>query len=277
MSEPQAETPQSHLIAGDGSQAPTPQSTDGIDREGSGDHEGDNPFDIELTQEEKRRVSERRKKNENRRESLVEDPNQVNIHQFYPELEHQFMKSNSKFNDDQGQQVEKAIKEFVDEDSSLKSQQVEDSNNGTEASMQLVPKEESETATPVWTKEDENNSSDPQKSQRTAGTAGSEGVFGTEVGEDALEQAKARQKQGTVEPKRGSLFQPESWGMDKPYQPSMSEIMAETAEKHLNKAMLLKEAGDYEGVILWINKALQIKGEDVRYYIERGEIGRAHV
>ena len=50
MSEPQAETPQSHLIAGDGSQAPTPQSTDGIDREGSGDHEGDNPFDIELTQ-----------------------------------------------------------------------------------------------------------------------------------------------------------------------------------------------------------------------------------
>ena len=28
--------------------------------------------------------------------------------------------------------------------------------------MQLVPKDESENATPIWTKEDENNSSDPQ-------------------------------------------------------------------------------------------------------------------
>ena len=51
-------------------------------------------------------------------------------------------------------------------------------------------------------------------------------MFGTEVGEETLEQAKARQ-----EKKQGNLFQPESWGMDKPYQPSMREIMVETAEK----------------------------------------------
>ena len=54
MSEPQAETPQSHLTVGERgevptpqSQAPTPQSTD---KDGSGDHEGENPFDIELTE-----------------------------------------------------------------------------------------------------------------------------------------------------------------------------------------------------------------------------------
>lgn len=60
MSEGQTETPQSHLTVGDGSQPPTPQSlgekqgsgfeTDGTDKEGGGDHDGDNPFDIELTE-----------------------------------------------------------------------------------------------------------------------------------------------------------------------------------------------------------------------------------
>ena len=40
---------------------------------------------------------------------LVEDPNQVNIHQFYPELEHQFMKSHSKFNEDQQNQVRNCL------------------------------------------------------------------------------------------------------------------------------------------------------------------------
>ena len=50
----------------------------------------------------------------------------------------------------------------MDEDSSLKSLQGNGSNNGTEASMQLVVKDDSENATPTWTKEDENNSSDPQ-------------------------------------------------------------------------------------------------------------------
>ena len=35
--------------------------------------------------------------------------------------------------------------------------------------------------------------------------------------------------------------------------------------------MQLKEAGDHQGVILWINKALGIKGEDVTYFVERAE------
>ena len=56
MSEPHTETPQSHLTVGDQreaptphSQAPTPQSA-GTDKDGSGDHDGENPFDIELTE-----------------------------------------------------------------------------------------------------------------------------------------------------------------------------------------------------------------------------------
>ena len=58
MSEAQTETPQSHLEVGDESQHSTPHSlgekqysgfeTDRTDKEGGGD--GDNPFDIELTQ-----------------------------------------------------------------------------------------------------------------------------------------------------------------------------------------------------------------------------------
>mgnify|MGYP007133251046 FL=1 len=36
---------------------------------------------------------------------MTEDPNQVNVHQFYPELEHQFMKGQNTFVQEQGDQV----------------------------------------------------------------------------------------------------------------------------------------------------------------------------
>ena len=42
---------------------------------------------------------------------ITEDPNQVNVHQFYPELEHQFMKDHQTQGD--GQQVSSPIITFI--------------------------------------------------------------------------------------------------------------------------------------------------------------------
>lgn len=53
--------------------------------------------------------------------------------------------------------------------------------------------------------------------------SGAEGLFSTAVDEKTLEEAKQRQNQ--------SIFQTEKWGMEKPPQPSMKEIMDETAVK----------------------------------------------
>ncbi|KAL4219087.1 Tetratricopeptide repeat protein 16 [Mactra antiquata] len=175
---------------------------------------------------------------------ITEDPNQVNVHQFYPQLEHQFMKQpNSEL---------KAIPDTVDGD---------DMTPKPDSQLALVPSTVS-TGTP-WSKEDENNSSDPQKSQLTGGLSTEGGVFSTAVDEKTLEEAIERQNQ--------SIFQTEKWGMDKPPQPSMKEIMDETAVKHFDKALQMKEDKNHQGVILYINKAMGIRKDDVRFFVERAE------
>ncbi|XP_060590899.1 tetratricopeptide repeat protein 16-like isoform X2 [Ruditapes philippinarum] len=196
---------------------------------------------------------------------ITEDPNQVNVHQFYPELEHQFMKDHHT--QDNGQKDEKSGKDTIEEPDSRSSH------------MALVPSTVSGTP---WSKEDEYNSSDPQflyymerwrlsveqesrQSRKTQVTSvsGGEGVFSTAVDEKTLEEAKLRQNQ--------SIFHTEKWGMEKPPQPSMQEIMDETAVKHFNKAIQMKEEGNYQGVILFINKAMGIRKDDVRFFVERAE------
>ena len=84
-----------------------------------------------------------------------------------------------------------------------------------------------------------------QKSQQTA--ASSEGVFSTAVDEKVLAEAKSRHAQaqgsssmsgaqGTSDVPSGlvskqSIFQTEQWDSEKPPQPSMSDILEETADK----------------------------------------------
>ena len=59
-----------------------------------------NPFEIQLSE-------------------IKEDRNIINIHQFYPSLEHQFSKSNTKFAEEQSVKTEEAIKELVEESSTF--------------------------------------------------------------------------------------------------------------------------------------------------------------
>lgn len=189
-------------------------------RQSSGDIDHDDTFDLQLSQ-------------------ITEDPNQVNIHQFYPELEHQFMKRHS-------------VSDKMKEDEDV-----------TDTGMALVLRDRLSVSTnnTQWTKEDENNSSDPQKSQNTA--ASDNTLFSTAVDENTLQEAKDRQNQ--------SIFQTEKWGLTKPKQPSMQEIMEASAELHFNKALKSKEEDDHVSVIFYANKSLGVKGEQVRCYVERAE------
>ena len=61
--------------------------------------------------------------------------------------------------------------------------------------------------------------------QKTAAQSGEQvednGVFSTAVNEKTILDAKSRQND--------SIFQTEKWGMEKPPQPSMKQIMDETA------------------------------------------------
>lgn len=49
-------------------------------------------------------------------QGYVHEPKNVNVHQFYPVLEHTFTKSASRFAEEQQHQMEVAIKQFVEEE-----------------------------------------------------------------------------------------------------------------------------------------------------------------
>ncbi|KAK3593686.1 hypothetical protein CHS0354_013583 [Potamilus streckersoni] len=210
---------------------------------------------------------------------IVEDPNLVNVHQFYPQLEHQFMKSNRSFAEDQKKIIEHAIKEFVEENSTLISAPSQDEvDNGSRVvtsdrgspmhdpeSMKLVPRRSEEEllsqTTNRWGSKEGNNNADPENAQD-----GETGVFRTAVSEETLEEAKARQKA-----KASSLFQTETWGVEKPPQESVQEIINKSAQKHFEMAIKKKEDKDFQGVILWINRALNLHPNQVLYFVERAE------
>ncbi|XP_052229200.1 LOW QUALITY PROTEIN: tetratricopeptide repeat protein 16-like [Dreissena polymorpha] len=294
MTEATSETPESGLDMLDGlereelSETPNPiKRDDSFMSKGSEEGLIDGVFDVKLSE-------------------VTEDPNQVNVHQFYPQLEHQFMKGHGGHGD---QRLAIA--------GSVSSGWVPDSAMDSRA---LVPSTNS-AGTP-WSKDDENNSSDPQftylmerwrqsvehesrmsrKSQQTQqedkpsqsseahkvsapggpegagvdspkgdGDDGLESVFSTAVDEQTLAEAKERRGQGAGRPGETGIFQTEKWGMEKPPQPSLKQIMDDTAMKHFTKALKLKEEKNYQSAILFINKALTIHKDDVRFYVERAE------
>ncbi|KAK3088668.1 hypothetical protein FSP39_022127 [Pinctada imbricata] len=205
-----------------------------------------NPFEIQMSE-------------------FKEDRHIINVHQFYPSLEHQFSKSNTKFAEEQSVRTEEAIKELVEESSTFNLSEKGDGNNlftdVTEtdetstitqtSSMQLVRKDvdSAEKSTPGT---DDNNSSIDQKPGE---------VFSTAVDEETLEKAK----------KRRSIFQTEEWGAIKQYSPGMQEIIDKKAQEHMDKAMEFKAKGDLEKAISKVNKALALRTDPI-YFRERAEI-----
>ena len=80
----------------------------------------ENPFDVKIS-------------------TFKPDPRLVKVDQFYPQLEHQFNKSKSKFMEEQDKRVERAMKEIVEESSTFTYDETSTIGpEDSEASMALV-------------------------------------------------------------------------------------------------------------------------------------------
>ncbi|XP_056011713.1 tetratricopeptide repeat protein 16-like isoform X2 [Ostrea edulis] len=180
------------------------------------------------------------------------DPKLINVHQFYPSLEHQFHKSASRFEEEQNKRTEVAMKEIVHESSTFaltdnEGTMVTTDVESTQDSLQIRSKGENTDRN----EDDFNNSSVQSK----------EGVFSTAVSEETIQKAKAKGK---------SIFQTEEWGAVAQYSPGMQEIIDQRALEHFNDAMKAKEEGNFEQVLKSISKAMGLRADSV-YYVERAE------
>ncbi|XP_061164598.1 tetratricopeptide repeat protein 16-like isoform X1 [Saccostrea echinata] len=190
------------------------------------------------------------------------DPKLINVHQFYPSLEHQFHKSASKFEEEQNKRTEDAMKEIVEESSTFaltdnEGTMVTTDVETTQDSLQIRSKGESTDGTD----EDSNNSGMPGEKDILSVLTNKEGLFSTAVSEETLQKAKAKGK---------SIFQTEDWGAVAQYSPGMQEIVDQRAQEHFNDAMKAKEEGKFEQVLKSISKAMGLR-TDPLYYVEKAE------
>ncbi|KAJ8300257.1 hypothetical protein KUTeg_021776 [Tegillarca granosa] len=132
--------------------------------------DGDAVFDIELSE-------------------FKTDKKLVNVHQFYPKLEHSFTKSSTKFAEEQDKRVEDAMKEIVDETTNLtfttEREYTEGKELKTDDSMLMIKDAPDEAGGD--NKPDDNNSAEPQSQMS--------GLFSTAVTMECKEQ---KDYQGTI-------------------------------------------------------------------------------
>ncbi|XP_050389165.1 tetratricopeptide repeat protein 16 [Patella vulgata] len=179
------------------------------------------------------------------------DPNFVNIHQFFPSLEHSFTKTSTKFAEEQDNRMEAAIKDFVAEDSTVFSE------HGTNKQLALTS-EAASWSTDTWGP-DYNNSADRNMDSKT----GDENVFATTIDEETLTAAKSKSSK--------SIFNTEDWPGARSPSPTFDEILINKAVEHYEHAMELKEKGDHKASIRLLSKAIALQSEDHLFYVERAE------
>lgn len=208
-------------------------------------------------------------------DSTVGKKKMVNIHQFYPQLEHTFTRSSTKFAEEQDKRTEEAMKEIVDESTFTNSEkdlssasqllQLEDSSL-----VQMQTDSATDVTDPLVSKTDvtDGGSGDAEKKEDDNNSAADKkpaSVFSTTVSEETLNKARARRWT------RNSIFQTEDWGPVRKYSPGMNDILEKKAAEHFTRAMLLKASGDHQGCINAVNKAMGLKADVPKYYVERAE------
>ncbi|XP_067660873.1 tetratricopeptide repeat protein 16-like isoform X1 [Haliotis asinina] len=188
----------------------------------------------------------------------VHEPKNVNVHQFYPILEHTFTKSASKFAEEQQHQMEVAIKQFVEE---------EEDGGGLRAITSGG--DDGDVADAGELQADANNcaENDPQLFRAIWGKKPEHqpepGVFSTAVDEETLEAAMARSK---------SIYTTEEWETEsKPAMPSGGQIITDRVIEHIDMAEELKKSGKYVAAIRCLTRAIGLKTDDPLLYMERGE------
>ncbi|XP_046370324.2 tetratricopeptide repeat protein 16-like isoform X1 [Haliotis rufescens] len=190
-------------------------------------------------------------------QGYVHEPKNVNVHQFYPVLEHTFTKSASRFAEEQQHQMEVAIKQFVEEENGGGMRAItsggddgEDADGGElQADANNCAENDPQLFRAIWGKKPE-----PQPEP---------GVFSTAVDEETLEAAMARNK---------SIFTTEEWQTEsKPATPGGGQIISDRADEHLNRSEELKKSGDHVAAIKCLTKAIGLMPDDSVFYIQRAE------
>ncbi|GFR68898.1 tetratricopeptide repeat protein 16 [Elysia marginata] len=196
-------------------------------------------------------------------EDYHRDPGEVNIHQFYPVLEHTFNKNVGSKN-----QTE-ALLAIVEEDSHSE-QTVEDSL-GSRAEKRESASLDQDTPETEDTADDEGEKEEKEEEERLTTAEGttlseqSTGVFATAVDEEAIDAARQRSQKG--------LFSTENWqGGARQRKVGLVQIVTKRAYEHYERAMdIKKETNDLLGIITCLNKAINLKTDDPIFYVERAE------
>ncbi|GFN88430.1 tetratricopeptide repeat protein 16, partial [Plakobranchus ocellatus] len=204
-------------------------------------------------------------------EDYHRDPGEVNIHQFYPILEHTFNKPISS----KGQT--EALIAIAEEDSH--SEQTGEDSVASRAEHHSIKQEfqsvidpeqetlESEDGGDADSKDEQREREDEERVTTTEGTTlseHSEGLFATAVDEEAINAARQRSQK--------SLFSTENWqGGGRQKKVGLVQIVTKRAYEHYESAMERKNDNDLLGIITYLNKAINLKTDDPIFYVERAE------
>ncbi|KAL8608187.1 hypothetical protein ACOMHN_016642 [Nucella lapillus] len=242
-----------------------------------GDTSGDNPFQLEVTE-------------------YHQDPKLVNIHQFFPALEHNFTRAVSgRLGEER-----KALKMIAEEDSHSVTTNNDSAWSHGDADSHLVQQDQADG----WKEKLQSNSTAPRDSETTkdASRTGEEtssvpewgssvgtdstsqwqgaasdsvdgslandpqhpgSVFSTTVDEDVLQAARKRSGQ--------SVFATDEWSEVKTDTFSLSEIVHNRAFEHYQKALQLQSDNRWLEAITALNKAVNLKADEAAFYRQRGE------
>ncbi|XP_041368202.1 tetratricopeptide repeat protein 16-like [Gigantopelta aegis] len=171
-------------------------------------------------------------------------PQNVNVHQFYPELAHNFDQNSTKF-------LKNGKESKVTDPCEDVEQEELDAEYGTSGPLVTVEINDNNSA-----------DNDPQP-DFDAEEEEEAGVFPTAVDEETLDAAKARQK---------SIFTTENWQSPvNQINPGMQEIIDETMQQHLDHAVQLKENGEHQAALLFLNKAISLVPNNPGLYVQRAE------
>ncbi|KAK3728661.1 hypothetical protein RRG08_041846 [Elysia crispata] len=199
-------------------------------------------------------------------EDYHRDPGEVNIHQFYPVLEHTFNKNNTGIKS----QTEALI--AIAEEDSHSEQTVDDSLGSRAEKPESFSGAGEDQHTPEEDDVDENEEQDMEnedegRTTTAEGTTLSEqsaGVFATAVDEEAIDAARQRSQK--------SLFSTENWqGGGRLRKVGLVQIVTKRAYEHYERAMEVKKENDLLGIITCLNKAINLKTDDPLFYVERAE------
>ncbi|KAK7094923.1 tetratricopeptide repeat protein 16-like isoform X2 [Littorina saxatilis] len=227
-----------------------------------------------------------------------QDPKLVNIHQFFPALEHNFVRAVSGRLGEERQ----ALRAIAEEDRHSTTttvdgsvwSRVETESQGTRPNQPGEGQTTSSTDRPLKTSEGTSeetrtfggdagsggwregmSTAETDSTQQWQGAGGVDSlsgdaqgqdkggsIFSTTVDEDTIEAAKQRNQ---------NIFTTDDWSEVKTNTVSLSDIVDAKAYEHFQKALHLQTEGRWVDVITSLSKAINLKGDEAVFYRQRGE------